>query len=302
MPELPDIELYLQALRPRLLGKRLDAIRIATPFLLRTTAPPLGSLHGCMLETVCRLGKRIVFGVDSGAFLVLHLMVAGRLRWADRTGLPIPKKIGLAALDVADGTLVITEAGSTRRASLHVARDAAALNALDPGGLEVLTADHGTFHERLTARRHTLKRALTDPAILSGIGNAYSDEILHRARLSPFRMTDGISPEESLRLHDAAVGVLTSWRDRLVREHGTAFPSKVTAFHPEMAVHGRYNRPCHVCGTAIQRIRYASNEANYCPTCQTGGRLLADRALSKLLGDDWPKTLEELERLKAERR
>lgn len=302
MPELPDIELYLQALRPRLLGRRLDAIRIASPFLLRTTAPPVDALHGRILASIGRLGKRIVFGVDSGAFLVLHLMVAGRLRWADQAGQPIPRKIGLAAFDVADGTLVITEAGSTRRASLHVASDAAALNALDPGGLEVLTADHVTFRERLTARRHTLKRALTDPSILSGIGNAYSDEILHRARLSPFRMTDGMSPDESLRLHDAAVHVLTSWRDRLVREHGAAFPAKVTAFHPEMAVHGRYKRPCPVCGTAIQRIRYASNEANYCPTCQTGGRLLADRALSKLLGDDWPKTLDELEKLKAERR
>jgi formamidopyrimidine-DNA glycosylase len=230
VPELPDIELYLHALRPRLLRQRLDRIRIASPFLVRTTAPPVEHLQGRRVQALSRLGKRLVFHFEGDASLVLHLMVAGRLRWADQSGAPIPKKIGLAALDVTDGTLLITEAGSTRRASLHVVPDAGALVALDPGGLDLLTSDFDGFSSRLTAQRHTLKRALTDPSIFSGIGNAYSDEILHRARLSPFRLTDALSADELHRLHEAAVAVLAGWRDTLIREAGTAFPTKVTAF------------------------------------------------------------------------
>ncbi len=302
VPELPDIELYLHALRPRLLTQRLDRIRLANPFLVRTTAPRVEHLQGRRIQALSRLGKRIVFHFEGDASLVLHLMVAGRLRWADQSGAPIPKKIGLAALDVTAGTLLITEAGSTRRASLHVVPDTAALIALDPGGLELLTSDFDGFSSRLTGQRHTLKRALTDPSIFSGIGNAYSDEILHRARLSPFRLTDALSADEVHRLHEAAVAVLVGWRDTLIREAGTTFPTKVTAFRSDMAVHGRYNQPCPACGSPVQRVRYASNEANYCPQCQTSGRLLADRALSRLLGADWPKTLDELERMKRDRR
>jgi formamidopyrimidine-DNA glycosylase len=300
VPELPDIELYLHALAPRVVGRRVRAIRIANPFLLRTATPPIGELEGRRVDQLSRLGKRIVFHLE-GRFLVLHLMVAGRLRWLAE-GAPIPKKVGLAALDVEGGTLVITEAGTTRRASLHVAGDPAALAAMDPGGLEVLGSSLADFRARLASERHTLKRALTDPSLFSGIGNAYSDEILHRATLSPLRMTDALTSDDAARLHDAVVQVLSQWRDVLIGELGDGFPEKVTAFRPGMAVHGRYGQPCPACGTAIQRIRYASNEANYCPACQTGGRLLADRALSRLLGSDWPRSLDELERRKASRR
>ena len=300
MPELPDIELYLHALRPRLVSRRVRAIRIASPFLLRTADPPIDALIGREIDDLSRLGKRIVLHLE-GAFLVLHLMVAGRLRWLPDTA-AIPKKIGLAAFDVDGGSLLITEAGTTHRASLHAAADGAALSAMDPGGLEVLSAGPAQFRERLIAERHTLKRALTDPALFSGIGNAYSDEILHRAKLSPLRMTDALSADQVEGLRLATQAVLVEWRDRLIRETGDRFPEKVTAFRPTMAVHGRYNLPCPVCATPVQRIRYASNEANYCTGCQTGGRLLADRALSRLLGADWPRSLDELERLKASRR
>ena len=300
MPELADIELYLHALRPRLISRRVRAIRIASPFLVRTADPPMDTFVGKEIDGLSRLGKRVVFHLE-GAFLVLHLMVAGRLRWLPDAA-ALPKKIGLAAIDVDGGSLFITEAGSTHRASLHAAADGVALAAMDPGGLEVLSAGPAQFRGRLTAERHTLKRALTDPAIFSGIGNAYSDEILHRAKLSPLRMTDALSADQVERLRVATQTVLVEWRDTLIRQAGDRFPERVTAFRPEMAVHGRYNLPCPVCATPIQRIRYASNEANYCPACQTEGRLLADRALSRLLGADWPRSLDELERLKASRR
>jgi formamidopyrimidine-DNA glycosylase len=300
VPELPDIELYLHALIPRMVGRRVCRIRLTSPFLLRTAVPPITESEGHTVDAISRMGKRIVFHLG-GRYLVLHLMVAGRLKWTAQDA-PVPARTGLAALDVDGGTLLITEAGSKRRASLHVAADAASLAAMDPGGLEVLTADLAAFTAALNSGRHTLKRALTDPSRLSGIGNAYSDEILHRARLSPVRMTDAMSSDEVARLHAAVQHVLTEWRDRLIREAGAAFPTKVTAFRPGMSVHGRYNQPCPVCAMPIQRIRYASNEANYCPACQTGGRLLADRALSRLLGADWPRSLDDLERLKASRR
>ena len=300
MPELPDIELYLHALRPRLVGRTVRAIRVASPFLLRTAAPPLEAFVGHTIDGLSRLGKRLVFHVGDGA-LVLHLMVAGRLRWVAEGG-AIPRKIGLAAIDVDGGTLLITEAGSKRRASLHVAGDAAALAALNPGGLEILETDLYTFQTRLLSERHTLKRSLTDPSLFSGIGNAYSDEILHRARLSPLKMSDSLTAAEIASLRHAVAAVLNEWRDRLIHELGDRFPEKVTAFRTGMAVHGRYGQPCPVCHTPIQRIRYASNEANYCPDCQTGGRLLADRALSRLLGADWPRSLDDMEKMKASRR
>ncbi len=300
MPELPDIELYLHALRPRIVGQRLLAIRIASPFLLRSAAPPVEALLGRSVTAVSRLGKRIVIHTD-GAYVVLHLMIAGRLRW-DATGARLPRKVGLAAFDFPDGALVVTEAGSKRRASLHLAADDSALRDMDPGGLEVLESSQDAFLVRLTSERHTLKRALTDPSLFSGIGNAYSDEILHAAKLSPLRMTDALSAHEAERLFAATRDVLTRWRDGLIGEAGATFPAKVTAFRTGMAVHGRYRAPCPDCETPIQRIRYASNEANYCPNCQTGGRLLADRALSRLLGSDWPKSLDDLERMKADRR
>lgn len=300
MPELPDIELYLHALIPRMVGQRVRRIRVASPFLLRTASPPISDVEGHVVTAISRMGKRLVFHLG-GRSLVLHLMVAGRLKWAGQDA-PVPTKGGLAALDVDGGTLLITEAGSKRRASLHVVADSASLAAMDPGGLEVLTADLAAFTTAFTSGRHTLKRALTDPSRLSGIGNAYSDEILHRAKLSPVRMSDALTSDELTRLHAAVQGVLTEWRNRLILEAGATFPAKVTAFRPGMAAHGRYNLPCPVCATPIQRIRYASNEANYCPTCQTQGRLLADRALSRLLRDDWPRSLDELERLKASRR
>jgi formamidopyrimidine-DNA glycosylase len=298
MPELPDIEVYLAALRPRILGQPLEAVRLASPFFLRTVEPPLASLTGRRVSDLRRLGKRIVIGFEGDLFVVLHLMIGGRLSWKPR-GVGIPKrnpaKSGLAAFDFPTGTLLVTEAGSKKRASLHVLAGEAALAAHDPGGLEVLTADLEAFRARLTEESHTLKRALTDPHLFSGIGNSYSDEILHRAKMSPFLLTRGLSDEESETLFKASRGVLTKWIERLQAETGDRFPEKVTALHPAMAVHGRFGKPCPVCGTPVQRLVYAENEANYCPTCQTGGRLLADRALSRLLKDDWPRTLEELE-------
>jgi formamidopyrimidine-DNA glycosylase len=300
VPELPDIELYRHALEPRIVGHTLTDVRIASPFLLRTVDPPLADSHGRTVERTTRLGKRIVLNLSGERYFVLHLMIAGRLRWAAR-GAPIPARVGLGALEFDSGTLLLTEAGARRRVSLHYLAGADALAALDPGGLEVLASSRDEFAEALTRENHTLKRALTDPRLLAGIGNAYSDEILHAARLSPMRLTGALSDDEIARLHVETIAVLTFWRDRLIAETGDEFPSKVTAFRAGMAAHGRYGKPCPACGTPIQRIRYASNEANYCPTCQTGGKLLADRALSRLLKDDWPKSLEELERYKSAR-
>ena len=297
MPELPDVELYLAALRARVVGQRLERVRLGSPFLLRSVRPPLREAEGRGVTGVARLGKRIVFALEGGLFLVLHLMVAGRLRWRP-AATAVPKKNGLAAFDFAEGTLLLTEASPKKRASLYVVAGEEALAEHDRGGLEVLTATPQAFHEALQRESHTLKRALTDPRIFSGIGNAYSDEILHRARLSPFRRTGDLAPAESALLLAAAQEVLREWTARLIEETGEAFPEKVTAFRPGMAVHGRYGQPCPVCGTPVQRILYAENEANYCPTCQTGGKLLADRVLSRLLKDDWPRTLEELEERK----
>jgi len=301
VPELPDVELYLHALRPRITGQRLDRVRVASPFLLKTVDPSIRETEGRVVRGVSRLGKRVVWRLDDELFVVIHLMIAGRFRWKT-PGAAIPARLGLAAFDFASGSLLLTEAGSRRRASLHVVRGADALAALDPGGLDVLGSSFEEFAGALTLENHTLKRALTDPRLLDGIGNAYSDEILHAARLSPLAMTQRLDPEQIARLHDRAIRLLTAWRDRLIAETGDKFPEKVTAFRPGMAVHGRFGKPCPVCGTPIQRIRYAANETNYCPNCQTGGRLLADRALSRLLREDWPRSLEELEQYRKDRR
>jgi formamidopyrimidine-DNA glycosylase len=297
MPELPDILLYLHALTARVVGQRIIGARLASPFLLRSIAPPLSDVVGHQVTGLHRLGKRIVFELDDELFLIVHLMIAGRFRWKE-PGARIPGKVGLLALDFEPGTLVLTEAGTKRRASLHVARGQAALDAHNPGGLEVLSADLAAFTEALQRENHTLKRSLTDPHVFSGIGNAYSDEILHAARLSPFKQTSSLTNEEMARLFEATRLTLTSWTERLQHEAGDSFPEKVTAFREGMAVHGRYGQPCPVCGSPVQRVVYAANEANYCAICQTGGRLLADRSLSRLLREDWPRTLDELERRK----
>ena len=294
MPELPDIALYLHALEQRIVGRRIGGIRLANPFLLRSVAPPLTTVVGLAITALHRLGKRIVFEIDGDLFLVFHLMIAGRFRWRPPAA-QIPGKIGLLAIDFEHGTLILTEAGSRRRASLHVVAGRAGLAEHDPGGLEVLGADVRAFRTALQENNHTLKRALTDPHLLSGIGNAYSDEILHSARLSPFKQTSSLSDEEVQRLYDATRQTLTQWIARLQAEANGKFPEKVTAFHAGMAAHGRYGQPCPDCGAPIQRIVYADNESNYCANCQTAGRLLADRSLSRLLRDDWPRTLEELE-------
>ena len=295
MPELPDILLYLHALAPRLAGHRVERIRLASPFLLRSIDPPLTSAEGRTVLALSRLGKRIVFELEGELFLVLHLMIAGRLRWKER-GTKIPGKVGLLALDFSHGTLVLTEAGTRRQASLYVVAGREALRQHDPGGINVLEADLTAFSTALRQDNHTTKRALTDPHLFSGIGNAYSDEILHAARLSPFKQTASLSDDELRRLYEATRSTLTRWITMLQQEAGEEFPEKVTAFREGMAVHGRYGKPCPDCGGPVQRIVYAANEANYCPHCQTGGRLLADRALSRLLREDWPRTLEELER------
>ncbi len=291
MPELPDIALYLDALAARVVGKPLERLRIASPFLLRTADPPVADLVGRAIRDVRRLGKRIVLALEDDYFVVLHLMIAGRLHWKP-AGAPIPRRAGLAAFDFPNGTVLLTEAGTKHRASLHILRGAAALAAHDPGGLDVLAATLEQFRSALTRESHTLKRALTDPHLLDGIGNAYSDEILHAARLSPLRLTGRITPEESERLFHAVRHTLTSWMARLRAETGETFPEKVTAFRDGMAVHGRFRQPCPVCGSPVQRIRYAENEVNYCATCQTGGRLLADRSLSRILKQDWPRSLD----------
>jgi formamidopyrimidine-DNA glycosylase len=296
VPELPDIVVYLEALEKRILGKTLETVRLASPFLLRTADPPLGTVEGKRVLKLRRIGKRIAIGVESDLWLVLHLMIAGRLHWRER-GVKVSRPRGLAAFDFPDGSLLLTEAGSKKRASLHVVRGEAGLAALDPGGLEVLDADLKSFAKVLTGSNHTLKRALTDPRLFSGIGNAYSDEILFEARLSPVTLTQRLKPEEIGRLFDATRATLSRWVEQLRSDSGEKFPEKVTAFRPDMAVHGRYKEACPRCGAKIQRIRYASNETNYCASCQTGGKLLADRALSRLMREDWPKTLEELEAL-----
>ena len=293
VPELPDIEVYLDALRRRLLGAVLEQQSIAHVFVLRTVEPPIDCLMGCAVTALRRVGKRIVLEFDRRYFLVIHLMVAGRLQWQPAGGKPKGKSI-LASWCFASGTLQLTEAGSKRRASLHLVEGEAALAALDPGGLEPLQTDLRSFATRLQRENHTLKRALTDPRLFSGIGNAYSDEILHRARLSPLALSQKLDAEQLATLHRSVQAVLTEWTDRLSRQAGEGFPSKVTAFRPEMAVHGRYRQPCPDCGFPVQRIVHASNEVNYCARCQTGGRLLADRALSRLLHANWPRHIDEL--------
>ena len=294
MPELPDVALYVEHLDRRIVGHTLERVRVAGWNLLRTTAPPITGAEGRVVRGVERRGKRIVLALERGPFLALHLMIAGRLHWR-KPAAPLPRKVGLAAFDFAPGSLVLTEASSRQRAGLHVLADEAALAALDAGGAEPLTVDRAGFAAALAREDHTLKRALTDPRLFSGIGNAYSDEILHRARLSPFKRTSQMSDEDVARLHEATVAVLHEWIVRLRAETGDGFPEHVTAFREGFAVHGRYRRPCPVCGSPVQRVVYAENEMNYCATCQTAGRLLADRALSRLLRDDWPRTLEELE-------
>ena len=295
MPELPDILLYLHALRPRIVGRRVEGARLASPFLLRSIDPPLAAVEGRTVVDLRRIGKRVAIELEGGLFLVFHLMIAGRFRWGPLRA-RIPGKVGLFALDFEHGTLILTEAGTKRQASLHVVQGAAALAQHDRGGLEVLEADLETFERALRSENHTLKRALTDPRLFSGIGNAYSDEILHAARLSPFKQTQSLTGDEVRRLFDATRVTLTGWIDRLQHETGESFPEKVTAFRAGMAVHGRYGKPCPDCGSPVQRIVYAANEANYCATCQTDGKLLADRSLSRLLREDWPRTLDELER------
>jgi len=297
MPELPDIAAYITALEPRLIGKRLEQVRLGSPFLLRTVEPPLTSANGRLTKKLRRLGKRIAIGLEGDLWLVLHLMIAGRLHWK-KIGAKLGGRQNLASFDFPDGALVLTEAGSKRRASLHVIEGETNLATLDAGGIDVFEADLDAFRTVLTAENHTLKRSLTDPRLLSGVGNAYSDEILHAAQLSPITMTSKLNPDEWRRLFDATRSTLQVWIDRLRAEAESGFPEKVTAFRKDMAVHGRYGLPCPRCGEKVLRIRYADKETNYCARCQTGGKVLADRSLSRLLGSDWPRTLDELEALK----
>jgi formamidopyrimidine-DNA glycosylase len=294
MPELPDVVVYLEALERRIAGQILERVRISSPFVLRSVEPPISEAAGRRVLGLRRMGKRLVFVLEGGLFLVIHLMIAGRLRWRP-PGAKSPGRMGLAAFDFANGTLLLTEAGSKRRASIYLVGGEAALAQFERGGLEPLGAPLEDFRNRLVSENHTLKRALTDPRLFSGIGNAYSDEILHRARLSPLALTQKLDDDSIARLHSATQSVLLEWTDRLRADAGESFPEKVTAFRDGMAVHGRFRQPCPVCGTPVQRIRYADNETNYCPTCQTGGRLLADRGLSRLLREDWPRSLDELE-------
>jgi len=297
MPELPDITVYVEALEKRVKGAVLAQVRLGSPFVLRTVDPPIATAAGRPVAGVRRLGKRVVLELEGELFLAIHLMIAGRLHWKP-SGAKLPGKAGLAALDFSTGTPVLTEAGSKRRAAIHLVEGAAGLAGLDRGGIEPLEVDEAAFRAALVASNHTLKRALTDPRIFSGIGNAYSDEILHRARLSPVRLTQAMSRDEIARLLAATRSTLAEWTDRLRREAGDGFPEHVTAFREEFAVHGRFGKPCPACGAPVQRVAYADNETNYCAPCQTGGRLLADRALSRLLKADWPRTLDELEQLK----
>ena len=297
MPELPDITAYITALEPLVVGKRLEQVQINGPFLLRTVEPKVSEAEGQVVRAVRRVGKRIALGMENGVWLVIHLMIAGRLHWK-----PLPVKLGsknvLAGFLFEDGALTLTEAGSKRRASLYVVRGEEGIRALDPGGIDVFAATLAEFRAALTKENRTLKRALTDPRIVDGIGNSYSDEILHAAKMSPILQTGKLSDEEWTRLYEATRGTLRLWMDRMNAEARKSFPEKVTAFRPEMAVHGKFEQPCPVCGTPVQRIRYADNETNYCPVCQTGGKVLADRSLSRLLKSDWPRTLDELEALK----
>ena len=300
MPEFPDIVVYIEALEKRILGQTLKDVRVISPFLLRTATPPLSGANGKKVLGLRRLGKRICIGLEDDLWLVLHLMIAGRLHWRAH-GVKVSRPRGLAAFDFSNGSLLWTEAGSQKRASLHVVSGETGLRELDPGGIEVFASDASQFAATLLSANHTLKRALTDPRLFSGIGNAYSDEILFEARLSPLALTQKLSVPEIHRLFEAARATLTKWAQKLRAEAGGKFPENVTAFREGMAVHGRYKQPCPRCGTKIQRIRYASNETNYCPSCQTGGKLLADRALSRLLREDWPRTLDELELLISKR-
>ena len=293
MPELPDITVYIEALGARIVGETLERIRIPKPFLLRSVDPPLSAADGKRVVGIRRMGKRIVVELDEDLFLVIHLMIAGRLRWVP-AGTKVPGKIGLAAFDFSNGTLILTEAGTKRRASLWLVRGEEGLQQFERGGLEVLDATRDEFAERLQRENHTLKRSLTDPRLFSGVGNAYSDEILHRARLSPIKHTNKLTDDEISRLFDATREILIEWTERLRQEAKGEFPTGVTAFRDEMAVHGKFGKPCPVCGTPVQRIRYADNETNYCPRCQTDGRLLADRALSRLLREDWPRSIDEM--------
>jgi formamidopyrimidine-DNA glycosylase len=301
VPELPDVTVYVEALRARITGARLERLRLGTPFVLRSVDPPLAEVVGRAVTGVRRLGKRIVIALAEERFVVIHLMIAGRLHWKT-TGARMPGKIGVAALDFSTGTVLMTEAGTKKRAAIHLVRGEAALREHDPGGLEVFDIDLAAFRAALTAESHTLKRALTDPHLLSGVGNAYGDDILHRARLSPVKLTRQLGDAEIARLFEATRATLADWVERLRRDAGAEFPEGVTAFRDGMAVHGRYGQPCPDCGSPVQRIVHAENETNYCPTCQTGGRLLADRALSRLLKADWPRTLEEMEQHVARRR
>jgi formamidopyrimidine-DNA glycosylase len=293
MPELPDVTVYVECIAAKTLGRKIEKIRITSAFVVRSVDPPIREAEGKTVRDVRRIGKRIAIGLDDDIWIVIHLMIAGRFRWL-KGGAKIPGRLGLAAFDFDNGTLILTEAGTQRRASITLVRGEQALKQIDRGGVEPLEIDERTFAERLTRENHTLKRSFTDPTLFSGIGNAYSDEIFHRARISPIKLTSRLTPEEIHRLYDATREVLVEWTDRLRKEAGGEFPAKVTAFHDEMAVHGRYGKPCPVCGSPVQRIRYASNETNYCARCQTEGRLLADRALSRLLKQDWPKSIDEL--------
>ena len=303
MPELPDVVVYCEALAARLVGKPLLGVRVRTPFVLRSFDPPISAASGKLVRAVRRLGKRLVWELEGDLFLVIHLMIAGRFKWKDGSpGAGIPGKVGIAAFDFPHGTLLLTEASMKKRASIHLVRGAAGLEPHARGGLEVLDADAASFRAALTRENHTLKRSLTDPRLFSGIGNAYSDEILHRARLSPVKQTAKMTDQEIGRLYDATRAVLTEWTDRLRKEAEKGFPEKVTAFREEMAVHGKWGKPCPDCGSKVQRIVHAENETNYCATCQTDGRLLADRALSRLLKSDWPRSLEDLEDFKEERK
>jgi formamidopyrimidine-DNA glycosylase len=297
MPELPDVELYLHSLRPRVVDQVLRGVRLASPFVLRSVDPPIEAIFGKRVVDVRRLGKRLVLVLADDLYVVLHLMIAGRLRWKAPQQ-KIPGRVGLAAFDFDRGTLVLTEASRKKRASLHVCRGARALCEHDPGGVDPLGVAYPAFRSALVEHNHTVKRALTDPRILSGIGNAYSDEILHRAKLSPLVWTQRLTEEQLVRLHEATRAILTEWTERLVEQHGDDFPDKVTAFRPEMAVHGKYGKPCPECGDPIQRIVFVDRETNYCATCQTGGKLLKDRTLSRLLKGDWPRSVEELESLR----
>src|SRR5687767_11084736 len=293
MPELPDVTVYVERIEAKLIGREIQRVRIVSPFVLRSVDPPIQEVEGRRVREVRRIGKRIAIGLDGDLWIVIHLMIAGRFRWL-KPAAKIPGRLGLAAFDFDNGSLILTEAGTQRRASITLVRGEAALAEIDRGGAEPLEIDRNEFAARLTSENHTLKRSFTDPRLFSGIGNAYSDEIFHRARISPIKLTSRLAPDEIDRLYDATRTVLTEWTERLRQEAGEEFPAKVTALHEGMAVHGRYGKPCPVCGTPVQRIRYASNETNYCARCQTDGKLLADRAMSRLLKQDWPRSIDEL--------